>query len=230
MTARPVPALGSWEDGPLSPLLRSGEVHVWDVDVDARLGDAARLEPLCALAEVRCAHDHEEPLARDRFLVRRACRALLLGGYAAGNGPGELATALAHRGGRALCGFARVSRLGIALVDRELAEGAGRALLTGCERLSLTALRREDRGLAVACALAAKEALGRARGAGPDREIVELDLLAGSFESFRGGACQTFDLDDREWSGRAFPCPGGAVGAVVHSGGPRALRTWRLGR
>lgn len=219
-----------WARGPARPLAPIGELHVWHADLDDASRSPELLSMLCSQEELARAADMRDERSRLRFLVRRGLHRMLMGGYAVGNHRLELQTAATHLGGDALFAFCRSPGLGSAIVpvpddDPTLARLPG---LTNRERLAAKRLPVEVRGPTVCGLIAAKEALGSARGRGLDVTMQELELFdpVGPFED---GRVFCAEVEGLTWSGVLLALAEDRVACVVHAGGPRAMRVWQMG-
>lgn len=219
-----------WAAGPASPPAPIGEVHLWHTDLDLPARRPDLLVLLCAPHDRLRAADMRVGRAKDRFVVRCGLHRVLLGGYAVGNRRIDLHTATAHLGADALFAFGRTLGLGTSIVpipdaDPMLARLPG---LTNRERLALRRMEPGVRGAAASAVIAAKEAIGSARGRGLDVAMqgVELQGAVAAATPF-GPFC--VEVDGVTWSGATLRLGDDRIAAVAHDGPPRALRTWSLG-
>lgn len=223
-------AVARWSSGPSCPPAPDAEVHVWRADLDLRRDRAATFAALCDRAELSRAADMRTALYRDRFVIRRGLHRVLLGGYAVARPGVEPVTATGQLGADALFAFGGGVGLGVSIVPVPDGDPAVGRLpwLTTRERLGLAARDRGARARATAVVLAAKEALGNARGRGLDDAVGAVEMLP-VVDPVLGGGGFGAEFDGLSWSGTVLELGPERLACVIHDGARRPVRAWTVG-
>jgi 4'-phosphopantetheinyl transferase len=177
------------------------------------------------------------PLQRDRLIVARAAMRAVLAGYLQTvpgevhieRGPGGkprlsgdpgLAFNLSHSGALAVIAVTRRAAVGvdIELLGRELRPGVIRRALAPPELEVVQAADEERRGEAFLRHWTAKEAYGKALGAGLAVGMARV-VIADAMGDPRLGDRALVSAHDGDWSLQRFDPAPGVVGAVVAAGG-----------
>jgi 4'-phosphopantetheinyl transferase len=243
-----------WAPGPLGPLLKTTEVHVWVLVLGDRVTDrpsANRLWALLSADEQVRANSFHFAADRWRFVTVRGVLRLLIGRYLelppdtirftysprgkptlgpAGLGPDGLRFSVSYSGGVALLSFARGRDLGVD-VERERrvpeAEAIARRHFSALEIAALGQLPRDERNAAFLRCWTRKEAFIKMTGDGLSLPLNTFAVTLLPTEPARIVRVEGYpDGPSRWWLDDLNPAPGFAAALSVE-GKPTKIVCWR---
>jgi 4'-phosphopantetheinyl transferase len=238
----------TWPPGPLSPLLDSQTVHVWQAALTVSAQRLARLEALLADDERERAARFRFERDRSRYIAGRGMLRELLGRYL-GCTPGalefsysefgkpelpdsELRFNLAHSGDLALFAFGLHDALGVDVeAERPLrdAPGIARRFFSERERAALASLPEDQQTAAFFRCWTRKEAFIKAVGEGLSYPLDGFDVTLLPGEPARLLAIGGSEEEALSWLiWHLKPAPG-YTGALTSHGPRNRLERWQYG-